>query len=158
MLIEINANPMLSANNGWHAQLLQRLAHDYLRLALDGRWPPAAPPPPPPPLDGVEVEQFNEGWLCLLHAAAGTGVGGPPRFRTQTTASGVCVRAPQAASPAAAAEGAAGGPTSPEGGISAEAELGSESEVGAVEAEAGASLKGKEAGDATGTATAVATG
>jgi hypothetical protein len=140
VLIEINANPMLSANNGWHAQLLQRLAHDYLRLALDERWLPAAPPPPPPPLDGVEVEQFDEGWLCLLHAAAGTGVGAPPRFRTQTTASGVCVRAPQSASPAVAAEGAAGGPTAPEGG-SAETERGSGLEIGgAVEAEAGAGL------------------
>ena len=72
VLIEVNANPMLSPNNGWraalpvptlrlaptptlslalalaitvalarHALLLARLAHDYLRLALDARWPPA---------------------------------------------------------------------------------------------------------------------
>ena len=69
VLVEVNANPMLSPNNGWranlplplplpltltltltpaltvalprHALLLARLAHDYLRLALDERWPPA---------------------------------------------------------------------------------------------------------------------
>ena len=54
--------------------------------------------------------------------------------------------------------GAAGGPAFLEGG-SAETELGSESEVvaGAVEAEAGAGLE-EEAGDATATVAAVATG
>ena len=62
-----------------------------------------------------QVEQFDEGWLCLLHAATGAGaagpIGGPPRFRTRTSASGVCVRAPHSAcaSPAAAAGDAPGG-------------------------------------------------
>jgi hypothetical protein len=60
----------------------------------------------------VEVAQFDEGWICLLHAggaaAAAAVVGGPPRFRAQTLASGMYVRAAQEAAAAAAGpEGAA---------------------------------------------------
>jgi len=134
---------MLSANNGWHRRLVERFAHDYLRLALDARWPvpsspappqaanggapaapaasplgpsppqpppppttpppppptttppPPPPPPPPPELDGDEVPQYDEGWICLLRAAeaaAAAPLGGPPRFKTRTTPAGVCVR------------------------------------------------------------------
>jgi hypothetical protein len=51
LLIEVNANPMLSPQAGWHDLLVRRLMHDYMQVALDPLFPPAAPPPPPP-LDG----------------------------------------------------------------------------------------------------------
>ena len=58
---------------------------------------PGPNPNPGPSPDPNQVEQFDEGWLCLLHAATGVGAAGPiggPRFRTDERLQKVCATPP----------------------------------------------------------------
>jgi len=112
LLIEVNANPMLTPQAGWHGLLVRRLMHDYVQVALDPLFPPAAPPPPP--LDGEQVAGWQgSGWITLL--AAGPCVP-PAQFATKASNGGLVLHQAlpdQAAAPvvARAAAAAAAGPT-----------------------------------------------
>ena len=69
-LIEVNANPLLTAQNEWHGKLVARLVDDYVELAADGPAAvaagPCTPPQPRPPLDGVHCADFDGSGFRLL--------------------------------------------------------------------------------------------
>jgi hypothetical protein len=103
-LIEINTNPMLTPQAGWHGMLVRRLAHDYIQVALDTLLPPAAPLSPPP-LDGEHVSEWEgSGWVTLLSA----GPCAPPALFATKASNGGLVLCPaqsnKTAAPVAARE------------------------------------------------------
>ena len=79
-LIEVNANPLLAAQNEWHGKLVARMVDDYVELAADGPAAvaagPCTPPQPRPPLDGVHCADFaGSGFQLLIGRAVVPAVG-----------------------------------------------------------------------------------
>lgn len=66
-LIEVNNNPLITAQNPWHDMLLHRMVDDYVTLAADCPFFEGTPPPQPrPPLDGKHCKDFEGNGFVLL--------------------------------------------------------------------------------------------